>query len=134
MKVWLFFESKSLVRNVVVFSVLATVCNVWLHRNSSILTRLFCLAICVIRFYWSLWRKSSLIQMRSWKKEEYFYYTFIQSWVLFFDVIPELYTGKFLMISFSVGSETWSLNFIFSVRLKAIVSWALSGFYLCLIL
>lgn len=53
----------------------------------------------------------------------------MQSWVLGFDVIPELYNGKFLMISFSVESETRSVNFLFSVRLKAIgLSCALSGF------
>lgn len=130
-----FFQSKHLVKNVTVFSIFATLLNVPVHRDSSILTR-FCLAICVIRcFDWSLWRNSSLIQMCSWKKAEYFYYPFMHSWVLFFDVIPELYNGKFLMISFSVESETWSVNFVFSVRLKAIgLSCALSGFYLCLVL
>lgn len=132
---YIYFQSKNLVKNVTVFYIFATLCNAWIHRDGYILT-FFCTWSVLMRcFDWSLWRESSLLQMCSWKKEEYFYCPFIQSWVLCFDVIPELYNGKFLMISFSVESETWSVNFLFLVRLKAIgLSYALSGFYLCLIL
>ena len=115
-------------RRVSLLYIIADLFNVWVKRqwDSHVCFCIHSISIC--RFGWSTWRKSSLSQMRSWKREECFNSPFRKLRVVF------LTSSSFLKVSCNVESETILMNFhslfnrLYSITLKpTVLSCTLSG-------
>lgn len=89
-----------------IFCIFANLFSIWLNRRKldSHIT-FYSQALVILCFDWHIGRKSGLLKIYNWKREEYFNSLFRYLWI-FFDTTPKLDRWQFL---FSFNSFVWGI-------------------------